>query len=219
MGGQGFERRQILHYIGIASVAATFPGFHQWVFVCAHHPNAAVTSAQADSYAPLFFSRQQYQIVERLVDMIIPDDETSGAKQAGVAEFIDFMLANRVTVSGSRDIRSAPDAIEAGNDAQSRFLDGLGWINARSHSEFGQDFLKCTPKQQNTLLEEVAYRAKFKSNTESGRAFFRMVRDYTVVGYYTTKIGLESLGYPGLRTVWPKMPGCPHPDDPEHKHL
>ena len=26
-----------------------------------------------------------------------------------------------------------------------------------------------------------------------------MMRDYTVVGYYTTKIGLESLGYPGLR--------------------
>ena len=29
------------------------------------------------------------------------------------------------------------------------------------------------------------------------------MRDYTVVGYYTTKIGLESIGYPGLRTVWP----------------
>jgi len=40
-----------------------------------------------------------------------------------------------------------------------------------------------------------------------------------VVGYYTTKIGLESLGYPGLRTAWPKMPGCSHPDDPEHAHL
>ena len=45
------------------------------------------------------------------------------------------------------------------------------------------------------------------------------MRDYTVVGYYTTKIGLESLGYPGLRTVWPKMPSCPHPNDPEHAHL
>jgi hypothetical protein len=40
-----------------------------------------------------------------------------------------------------------------------------------------------------------------------------------VVGYYTTKIGLESLGYPGLRSVWPSMPGCLHPGDPEHVHL
>jgi hypothetical protein len=39
------------------------------------------------------------------------------------------------------------------------------------------------------------------------------------VGYYTTKIGLESLGYPGLRVVWPSMPGCPHTNDREHAHL
>jgi hypothetical protein len=30
---------------------------------------------------------------------------------------------------------------------------------------------------------------------------------------------LESLGYPGLRTVWQSMPGCSHRDDPEHIHL
>lgn len=167
----------------------------------------------------MFFSAQQYRLVEHLADMIIPEDETPGAKQAGVAEFIDFMLANRVPLSGSRDIRSTQDAIEAGNEAQTRFLEGLGWVKARSHSEFGRDFLECTRDQQNALLEELAYKAKFKPNTESGRAFFQMMRDYTVVGYYTTKIGLESLGYPGLRTVWPKMPGCPHPNDPEHRHL
>jgi len=40
-----------------------------------------------------------------LAEMIIPEDETAGAKQAGVAEFIDFMVANRVAVSASRDIR------------------------------------------------------------------------------------------------------------------
>jgi Gluconate 2-dehydrogenase subunit 3 len=69
------------------------------------------------------------------------------------------------------------------------------------------------------MLEELAYKAKFKPATESGREFFQMMRDYTVVGYYTTKIGLESIGYPGLRQIWPKMPGCTHPDDPEHAHL
>jgi hypothetical protein len=79
--------------------------------------------------------------------------------------------------------------------------------------------MDCTAEQQNTLLEELAYKAKFKPATESGRSFFQFIRDHTVVGYYTTKIGLESLGYPGLRTVWPKMPSCPHPNDPEHAHL
>jgi len=167
----------------------------------------------------VFLSAQQYRLVERLVDMIIPEDDTPGAKQAGVAEFIDFMLANRVAVSGGRDIRSTADAIEAGNDAQVRFLSGLHWINEHSHSEFGHDFMDCTAEQRNGMLEELAYKDKFKPNTEGGRAFFQMIRDYTVVGYYTTKMGLESIGYPGLRQLWPSLPGCSHPDDPEHLNL
>jgi hypothetical protein len=220
LGGQGIERREILRYIGIAAVASSFPGFSQWAFACPQgHSQPTASPAGSDSYRPLFFSPQQYRMVEHLAEMIIPEDDTPGAKRAGAAEFIDFMVANRVPVSTSRDLRSTQDAIEAGTEAQNRFLAGLGWMNARSHSEFGRDFMDCTAEQQNALLEELAYKAKFKPMTESGRAFFQLMRDYTVVGYYTTKIGLESLGYPGLRTVWPKMPTCPHPDDPEHANL
>ena len=79
--------------------------------------------------------------------------------------------------------------------------------------------MDCSAEQQKGLLEVIAYKTKYKPTTETGRDFFPMMRDYTVVGYYTTKLGLESLGYPGLRTAWPKMPGCTHPDDPEHVHL
>ena len=219
MGGQGVERREILRYIGIAAVASSFPGFSKWAFACPQDHLKVSSQVGAASYKPLFFSPQQYQMVEHLAEMIIPEDDSPGAKQAGVAEFIDFMVANRAPVSTSRDIRSTDDAIAAGNEAQNRFHAGLDWIDARSHSEFKREFMDCTPEQQNSLVEELAYKAKFKPTTESGRAFFQMMRDYTVVGYYTTKIGLQSIGYPGLRTVWPKMPGCPHPDDPEHAHL
>jgi len=223
MGGQGVERRDILRFIGIASVAGAFPGFSKWAFACAQdHVHTAVggtPQATPGPYKPLFFSPQHYRMVEHLAEMIIPADDTPGAKQAGVAEFIDFMVANRVPVSARRDVRSTQDAIELGNEAQNRFLSGLDWMNARSKSEFGHEFMDCAPEQQKSLLEELAYKAKFKPTTESGREFFQLMRDYTVVGYYTTKIGLESLGYPGLRAVWPSMPGCSHPDDPEHIHL
>lgn len=223
MGGQNVERRDILRFIGIASVAGTFPGFSKWAFACAqdhaHAPVAPAAQASPGPYKPLFFSAQHYQMIEHLAEMIIPADDSPGAKQTGVAEFIDFMVANRVPVCVRRDVRSTQDAIEVGNEAQNKFLSGLDWINARSKSEFGHEFMDCTPEQQNSLLEEVAYKAKFKPTTESGREFFQLMRDYTVVGYYTTRIGLESLGYPGLRVVWPSMPSCSHPDDPEHIHL
>src|SRR3984893_606777 len=203
MGGQGIERREILRYIGIAAVASSFPGFSQWAFACPqdhpqNHPQSPSSNAGSDSYKPLFFFPQQYRMVEHLAELIIPEDDTPGAKRAGVAEFIDFMVANRVPVSTSRDLRSIEDAIAAGNEAQNKFVAGLDWMNARSRSEFGREFMDCAPEQQNSLMEELAYKAKFKPTTESGRAFFQMMRDYTVVGYYTTEIGLKRIGYPGL---------------------
>ena len=220
MGGQGVERREILRFIGIASVAATFPGFHQWAFACAHDlAEGSRVLAGAQSYSPRFFSPVQYRMVEHLTDMILPADDSPGAKEAGVAEFIDFMLANRVPVSGTYEVRAVQDSIQQGHEAQARFLAGLNWMNAHSSSEFGKVFLDCTTGQQASLLEELAYPSKFKPTTESGREFFQLLRDYTVVGFYTTKIGLESLGYPGLRRVWPKLPGCTHLDDPEHARL
>jgi gluconate 2-dehydrogenase gamma chain len=38
------------------------------------------------------------------------------------------------------------------------------------------------------------------------------------MGYYTSKVGLEQLNYPGLK-FYSASPECPHKDDPEHRHL
>ena len=148
--------------------------------------------------------------------MIIPADDTPGAREAGVAEFIDFMVANRVPVNGSEEMSRN---LAIGAEVQGHFRAGLGWLDAHSTSEFGHGFLDCSEQQQHRLLQEIAYKDKYTPTTEAGREFFQLIRDYTVVGYYTTRIGLESLGYPGLQSVWPAMPGCAHPDDPEHAHL
>src|SRR6266852_1756534 len=149
MAGQGIERREALRYIGIASVAATFPGFSQWTFACSDHLHGTTpTSAAVQPYKPLFFSSDHFRLVEHLAEMIIPADDTPGAREAGVAEFIDFMLANRVPVSARSEIRSTQDSIRLGEDAQTRFLAGLDWINARSKSEFGRKFLDCNAEQQ-----------------------------------------------------------------------
>src|SRR2546421_770090 len=145
MGGQGVERRDILRFVGIASVAGGFPGFSKWAFACCqahvHAPVGPTARAMPGPYKPLFFSPQHYHMVEHLAEMIIPADDTPGAKQAGVAAFIDFMVANRVPVSARRDVRSTQDAIAMGNEAQNRFLAGLDRINARRKSKLGHKFL------------------------------------------------------------------------------
>ncbi len=217
MGGQTFERREILRYIAMASVAGTFPGFSRWAFACGHpETDAQRGQAPPDHYKPIFFSQPQFSMIECLAEMIIPTDNTPGAKEAGVAEFIDFMVANRVPVTMHYRFRTTQATLRAGSEVQVEFVAGLDWLNARTKSGFGSEFLNCSTEQQNATLEELAYKSKYKPGTESGRQFFNLMRDYTVVGYYTTKIGLQTLGYPGLRTMWPKMPGCSHPNDPEH---
>ena len=228
LAGQTIARREVIRLLGIASVASTFPGFRSWAFAGepaehadhAAHGAPAVAAAPTGPYQPLFFKPDDYRLVEHLADLIIPTDDTPGAKEAGVAEFIDFMVANRVPISGAGHNEPPRDsAMKMGSELQAQWLEGLGWLNARCQYDYGHAFMDCTSGQQLALLSALAYKAKYTSETEEGRDFFRLVRDYTVTGYYTSRIGLEALGFPGLRSSWPKPPGCPHTDDPEHLHL
>ena len=198
MAGQSIERREILRILAMAAGVATFPGFSKWTFACSHigHSLAQIKPAV---YRPVFFSAPEYALVERLTDLIIPSDDTPGARDAGVSEFVDLMV--------SRD-----------PELQRDFRAGLNWLNKRSHTTWSKAFVSLNPDRQTTLLESLAYRKKFRTGDEPGQKFFDLVREYTVMGFYTSEIGLKELDFPGLR-FYAESPACPHKDDPEHLHL
>jgi gluconate 2-dehydrogenase gamma chain len=198
VAGQGVHRRQILRILGTAAAAAHFPGFSKWGFACGHIGNAALQIKPAQ-YTPQFFSATEYRLVERLTELIIPSDATPGAKEAGVAEFIDFMVA------------SDPDA-------QYPFRMGLAWLNAHSERQYGINFLDVGSERQNSLLEPLAYKEKAHPGEEDGRQFFQLIREYTVTGFYTSEIGFKELDNPALK-FYSESPECPHRGDPEHLHL
>jgi Gluconate 2-dehydrogenase subunit 3 len=199
MAGQGMDRREVLRVMALAAAASQFPGFHRWAFACNHSGSEPVQVKPA-AYTPQFFTRDEYSTVERLTEMIIPSDGSPGAREAGVAEFIDFMVWSDPGV-------------------QYRFRYGLTWLNAHSDRLHSKPFREIGPAEQTGILEHLAYKSKFRPGEEEGREFFKMVRQYTLMGFYTTRIGLEQLDYPGLQTMYDRLPGCPHPDDPEHRHL
>lgn len=198
MAGQSIERREVLRMLAVAAGVAGFPGFCRWTFACGR-PHDAIAQIKPAAYLPLFFSPGEYATIERLADIIIPADDTTGASQAGVSEFIDLMA--------SRD-----ESLQRG------FRSGLGWLDAHSLKTSGNSFLGMTPGQQTSLLESVAYKTKFRAGDERGREFFSFVREYTVMGFYTSEVGLKELDYPGLK-FYAESPACPHKDDPEHLHL
>jgi gluconate 2-dehydrogenase gamma chain len=198
MAGQGIQRREVLRILGTAAAAAHFPGFSKWGLACGHIGNAALQIKPAH-YEPQFFTPAEYSLVERLADMIIPSDSTPGAKEAGVAEFIDFMVAHTP-------------------DDQYPFRMGLAWLNARSEQINSKPFLQLTSDQQSSLLSPLAFKDKARPDDGDGRKFFLLMRNYTVTGFYTSEVGYKDLDNPALK-FYSEIPDCPHKGDPEHKHL
>lgn len=204
MAGQGIERRDMLRVLAMAAAAGQFPGFHRWAFACSHHGEGDVIPAPAARYTPQFFTPDEYATLDQLTALILPTDETPGARDAGVSEFIDFMVAH-------------DDSIQYG------FRFGLGWLDMEARRLHQRTFHELDPAAQTALLEPLAARvttadALAHPGSEEGRTFFALARKYTLMGFYTSRVGLEALGYPGLR-IYTEVPECPHPDDPEHAHL
>ncbi len=153
----------------------------------------------AEVYKPQFFTPSEYQTLDVLSELIIPADKTPGAHAAGVSEFIDFMVAND-------------------HDLQYPFRTGVAWLNAFANEKFGHNFADLQASEQTALLSKLAYRNQQSPAERTGQEFFALARKYTVLGYYTSRIGMEELDDPSLR-FYSSSPECPHKDDPEHKHL
>ena len=98
MAGQSIERREILRVLAMAASASEFPGFCRWAFAC-EQAETVKPRPEPESYMPQFFTTHEYATVEKLSDMIIPSDGSPGALQAGVSEFIGFILVNNVQSS------------------------------------------------------------------------------------------------------------------------
>jgi hypothetical protein len=193
MANQSPDRRAVMEMLAKVAVVSQFPGFSRWSFAAEHEHSAPPKAA---AYVAQFFSPVEYRLLDQLSELIIPRDETPGAHDAGVVEFIDHMVAHDPAI-------------------QFQFRRGLALVNALAIETHNQEFMSLPEEQQTELLGKIA--APGKTEIE-GPAFFNLLRTYTVMGYYTTRMGLEALDDPGLR-LYSASPECPHSDDPEHLHL
>jgi len=191
VAGQGLQRREILRILGAAAVASHFPGFSTWAYADTHE-HAAGPGPRPGSYTPQFFTAPEYAVIAKLTELIIPSDETPGAREAGVCEFVDFMTAH-----------------DAG--MQPKMRAGLAWLDARG-------FLQLQEPEQVALLEPLAYAAQHRKGDGAAQEFFQRLRDLTTMGFYSSRIGYEEIGNPALR-YYSESPACPHVNDRAHVHL
>tara|TARA_Y100001933_G_scaffold37784_4_gene33531 strand:- start:45279 stop:46001 length:723 start_codon:yes stop_codon:yes gene_type:complete len=140
-----------------------------------------------------FFNEHQRETMTVLCDLILPPSEQfKSASDADVVSFIAFMAKDSESEAMQTDLKG-----------------GLMWLDHKCNTENGVAFKSATEAQQKAILDQIAYydpevpesKRPFEVN------FFSMVRNLTMTGFYTTKIGIEELGYKGnMPNVWNGVP-------------
>jgi hypothetical protein len=151
---------------------------------------ALKAAATGTPFTPSFFTPQEYRTVRVLVDLIIPKDERSGsATDAGVPEFMDFIMMDQPA-------------------AQIPMRGGLAWLDVECQTRFDKTFVDAADAERTAVLDDIAWPARARAGLSHGVAFFNSFRDLTASGFWTTRMGIDDLQYLGNRSV-PRWNGCP----------
>jgi hypothetical protein len=198
VAGGVVDRRELLKRVGsiplLAGVVLS-PGRVQAAQEHAHRQ--AAKAAKGTPYRPKFFTAGEWATVRVLADIVIPRDERSGsATDAGVPEFMDFILDDPLA-----DVRER-------ERLQTRMRGGLAWLERECVRRCGKGFAEATPVERTALLDDIAFPAKARPEMEPGAAFFTLFRDLTASGFWSSKMGVDDLRFMG-NTFVAEWTGCP----------
>jgi Gluconate 2-dehydrogenase subunit 3 len=139
-----------------------------------HHLVMQATPAGA-GYAPKALTPHEFQILERLTDLIIPAEGTKpGAVQCDVAAWIDTLL-------------------NVNDELKRRYSSGLAWLDSTMRQRGAADFVTATAEQQTALLDVIAYRKNTSPELDPGIEFFTLARRMTADGFYTHPVGMKDV--------------------------
>lgn len=141
--------------------------------------------------AEVFLNEHELATIAVLCDIILPATPTAGsANDAGVPEFIEFIVKDmpyhQVPMRG-----------------------GLMWLELESNRRFNKSFADCSDPQQIEIVDDIAYPDPDgkKPDMAPGIEFFNLMRNLTLTGYYTTRMGFDDLKYKGnAPNVWDGVP-------------
>ncbi|HZT68848.1 MAG TPA: gluconate 2-dehydrogenase subunit 3 family protein [Terriglobia bacterium] len=214
MSGKLIGRRHALKYFGLlSSSAAGIEFLENWLpqrpALASSMPGmqgptnadeSVPTPSPADTESPYvlrFFKPDEFRTVEILTEMIIPTDDQPGAKEAKVANYIDFVVYS---------------AAEFEPSLQKQWIDGLHLINKLSAEKYGSAFSDLPGAQREDLLTEMSAPEHDPNAEHPGYAFYKLLKSMTLEAFFTSKVGLiDFLEYKGL-TFLTSFPGCTHPE-------
>ena len=187
------DRRDALKALASVPAAAAAVSWTAAEVEAAHDAasQARQTARQTNTrYSPKFFNAHEWSTLAVLVDLIIPKDDRSGsATDAGVPEFMDFMMIDQPT-------------------RQSAMRGGLAWLDAECLRRYKKTFVDVPDPDRRAVLDDISWPRRAQPAMSHGVAFFNSYRDLTASGFYTSKIGMDDLQYQG-NTFVQDWKGCP----------
>lgn len=184
--GSAMTRRELVQLLAVAPLAASV----DWATAGELHARVRAVRAAGAPYEPRQFTAHEWETVRMLVDLIIPRDARSGsATDAGVPEFLDFLLGDDP-------------------DLQTPVRGGLAWLDHECDDRYGRTFVACGDAERAMVLDDIAWPRKAEPQHSAGVAFFNCFRDLTASGFFSSRMGVHDLGYIG-NTFVSEWKGCP----------
>jgi len=157
------KRREAVQYISLL-LGGTIIGSNYFLEGC-----------KSKTGVSMAFTPDDVSYLDEIADTILPPTKTPGAKAAKVGQFITVMV---------NDCYDAND--------QKTFHEGLGKLDDFANKTYSDSFMKLNPQQRHDLLvkldgEQNDYMAKKKK--EDPTHYFRMMKELTLLGYFTSEIG------------------------------
>lgn len=141
--------------------------------------------------AEQLFNQHEMETIAALSVVILPPKEPNGGPiEAGVPDFIEFM---------GKDIPSMAPTL----------LGGVMWLDHKSNTEFASEFKSATLEQKKQICDQICWHDTEKPLKQQPLEiqFFALMRNLTLTGYYTSKVGIADLGYKGnTPNVWDGVP-------------
>ena len=200
MNDESFSRRTLLDsVIRISSLPAGLTFFSAWTRAAQQHGHAPGAGTPKDTselanYKPQFFSPEDFEAVQSFTELLIPTDETPGAREAHCAHFIDFVLhaADGYSPDTQKQWRAAIAALR----------------EAGFHSADGS--------RRQALVAEMARPERDPSAHHPAFAAYRLIKRENTFAFYTARAGsIDALDYRG-NSINLEFPACTHP---EHQRL
>jgi hypothetical protein len=123
------------------------------------------------------FSQNDIAFLDEVAETIIPKTATAGAKEAEVGKFMTIMV---------NDCYEETD--------QKVFHGGMKKLDEACNKMHGHSFMKAEPAHRKELLTSLDKEAKeyMKNKKKEDPAhYFTMMKQLTLLGYFTSKPGLE----------------------------